>query len=305
MEYRYRIGQDTEQEIKRIVKGRYDASSQAFRDPKTNTDNAIHQMRKNMKKARAAFRLVRPTIGNERYHQENEKARDIARLGADLRESTVRIETLDKLKERFEKEIDDDIYFDLRKKLDQQHENLIKEQIMLKNILDPILRNLYAAGGKLETLFCQQNGFDAFRKGLKKVYKRGLKAKNRAQEEASFENHHEWRKRVKYLWYQLRILKNIWPKGLDGYIKELHKLSDYLGDDHDLLDLKDELRGFAEKEKRKKEISYLEDLIHQFSQEKRNQAWPLGNKLYAEKPTDFINRIEQYWTVAHSENTSG
>jgi CHAD domain-containing protein len=49
------------------------------------------------------------------------------------------------------------------------------------------------------------------------------------------ENFHEWRKRVKDLSYHLQMLNPIWPEQICAAASELKELSDYLGDDHDLV----------------------------------------------------------------------
>jgi CHAD domain-containing protein len=48
------------------------------------------------------------------------------------------------------------------------------------------------------------------------------------------ENFHEWRKRVKYYRYQLKLLRDFWKPVMEALRREAVKLSDDLGDDHDL-----------------------------------------------------------------------
>ncbi len=71
-------------------------------------------------------------------------------------------------------------------------------------------------------------GFPALRQGLKRTYKQGRNSMARAQAEPSVENFHEWRKRVKDLWYQMRLLESVWPAMLKSLANELEKLADYL-----------------------------------------------------------------------------
>ena len=48
------------------------------------------------------------------------------------------------------------------------------------------------------------------------------------------ESLHEWRKRVKHLWYHHTLLRSLWPPVMEVTGDEAHALSDHLGDDHDL-----------------------------------------------------------------------
>ena len=45
---------------------------------------------------------------------------------------------------------------------------------------------------------------------------------------------HEWRKRVKDLWYHCLLLQDAWKPVMSALADEAHELSDRLGDDHDL-----------------------------------------------------------------------
>jgi CHAD domain-containing protein len=48
---------------------------------------------------------------------------------------------------------------------------------------------------------------------------------------------HEWRKQVKYLRYQLKIVRRSWRTPLDSWRRDLNRLSDLIGLDHDLVEL--------------------------------------------------------------------
>lgn len=295
MNYRFEIGNNTEHEIKRIMLERFDQSIDRFNEDDVNLDEAIHQLRKNMKKVRGALRLVRDVIGKNQYKEMNVAARDIARLGAQLRESNVRIETMNKLNAHFNQEITGQFYPAITHKLKIEHNNLKSRLTEQENISKQIVQQLNEVKMDMEKLSIPEEGFDAFNDGLKRVYKRGLKAMKKVHIESTTENHHEWRKRVKYLWYQLRILKNSWPEGLKGYINELHELSNYLGDDHDLYDLRKKLHSNSYFAKNEMDIKQLDVLIDNFSNEKRYAARILGEKIYAEKKKAFVNRIKTYW----------
>ena len=57
----------------------------------------------------------------------------------------------------------------------------------------------------------------------------------------SAENVHEWRKRAKDIWYQLRIVRRAWPALLGETAGQAHVLADLLGDHHDLAMLREDL----------------------------------------------------------------
>ena len=61
------------------------------------TDEEVHDVRKRLKKARAALRLLRETIGARRYHRENTALRDAARPFTQIRDAKVLSDTVEKL----------------------------------------------------------------------------------------------------------------------------------------------------------------------------------------------------------------
>lgn len=48
------------------------------------------------------------------------------------------------------------------------------------------------------------------------------------------ENLHSLRKRIKYHWYHLRLLKDIWPSAMKPLLRQADSIADRLGEDHDL-----------------------------------------------------------------------
>lgn len=71
--------------------------------------------------------------------------------------------------------------------------------------------------------------------GLARTRRRGLKAMAAAEDDRDGEPMHDWRKRVKDLWYQARLLSPVWPSVMHVIGKEAGELGEMLGDHHDLL----------------------------------------------------------------------
>ena len=80
----------------------------------------------------------------------------------------------------------------------------------------------------------ERESFDAVCEGLERTYRRGRRDLREARAEPSVEALHEWRKRVKELWYHHTLLRELWPPVMAATGDEAHALADRLGDDHDL-----------------------------------------------------------------------
>ena len=52
--------------------------------------------------------------------------------------------------------------------------------------------------------------------GIRRTYRKGRTGLERAETDPSDETLHEWRKRVKDMWYSLRLLQRMWPGARGG-----------------------------------------------------------------------------------------
>ena len=138
-------------------------------------------------------------------------------------------------------------------------------------------------------------GFDLMRPGLEREYRKGRKALRTVRGDPPAEAVHEWRKRVKDLWYHLRLLHEVWPATMKGAADEAHALSDLLGDHHDLTVLIDDAREQAPDDPGLPELIALAE---RRQAELLAEALPMGERLYAEKPRLFGRRVARYWAVS-------
>jgi CHAD domain-containing protein len=106
---------------------------------------------------------------------------------------------------------------------------------------------------------------------------------------------HEWRKRVKDLTYQLRIVREAWSPVLGETADQAHELADRLGDHHDLALVAAELEARREAFAGEEERKALLGLVERRQGELLEQAIGLGHRLYAEKPKAFRRRLAGYW----------
>ncbi|HMR65555.1 MAG TPA: CHAD domain-containing protein, partial [Anaerolineae bacterium] len=260
-------------------------------------DETVHDARKRLKKIRAVLRLVRDEIGDEVYQRENTCYRDAGRQLAGIRDSFVLIKTLDDVAERYADDLDNSkAYKELRKKLAAEHEAIKRQRLEHDQKMAEVAATLKEARQRVETWPIAHNDFSGVSGGLKRVYKRGYRALTQAYDNPTPENFHEWRKRVKYLWYHIRILENVWADPMVELGNQLDDLADYLGDYHDLAGLSHMLINRPELIDDKDR----EDLVKLLNKRQAKlliQARQLGERIYVEQPKVFVQRIGSYWEV--------
>lgn len=260
-------------------------------------DEGIHEARKHFKRIRAVLRLVRGPLPEEIYDAENVFFRDAGRVLSPLRDSAVHMETLDLLKETFEEQLSAEAFGTVRAALDEKHQAVLQSVKSDPQTLAAIRASLADARQRVGGWPLPAAGFDLFAKGLKKIYKRGRKEKVTAWDQPSAENFHAWRKRVKYLWYHTTLLQPVWPALMDALEDELDLLSDLLGEEHDLAVLHETLAELAPAAVDEKSAELLAALIARERNQRQQAAWPVGERIYQEKPGRFLQRLAGYWQV--------
>lgn len=284
--------------LKRIAREQLDQALEQLTELPEGRDEAVHDARKRFKKVRAVLRLVRDEVGPEIYKRENVCYRDAGRQLSDIRDSYVMIATLNNIIEQHAGELKGHSYEGALQKLNAEHKTLKHRLLDHDETMADVATTLEQARQRVDTWPIEHNDFSAISAGLKRVYKRGYRGWEHAYANPAPENFHEWRKRAKYLWYHMRLLKNLWPDLLDALADQIHDLTDYLGDDHDLAELRRMLLhrpGLFENE------DAMDDLVKCMNRrqaELRAVSRPLGERIYAEKPKRFVKRIGQYWQVS-------
>jgi len=138
-------------------------------------------------------------------------------------------------------------------------------------------------------------GFKSLEPGLRRSYRRGRRAMTAAYRSLAAEDFHEWRKRVKYHWYACRLLRELWPAAMDARRRELKRLSELLGDEHDLSVYRRLLESEAGAVIEGPGLDEVLAAVDQRRTGLRRKARPLGLRLYAEKPAALSARFAAYW----------
>ena len=126
-----------------------------------------------------------------------------------------------------------------------------------------------------------------------KTYRRGRRAMRRAAEGAAEDDFHEWRKQVKHLAYQFRLLRPILGKQFKRKGRHLGALGDLLGNEHDLAVLALTLaRNHPEA---LPAVGIVVRHIDAHRRELQQAALRLGQRIYRRQPRRFEKRLRQHW----------
>lgn len=293
MAYHFKIHETVKTGVARIAQYQVNKAIDEIDNKDLDPHETVHQVRKRCKKLRGLIRLIRPAFSH--YKEENIYFRDAARELSYIRDAQSIIESVDILSESAAGKVDHETLPLIRSQLTARRREITEDTELIDDKLEDFRRKMVDALERIDTWQVNGEGFEAIAPGLQKTYKRGRKGLLKAYDNPTKEQFHDWRKRVKYHWYHTRLLGDIWPDMMEVHRKSLDKLSDILGDEHDLAVLKETLEKEKDRFKDIKELERIFTVIDQRRAQLQQQAKALGELLYAEKKKHLASRFSSYW----------
>jgi CHAD domain-containing protein len=303
MPYRLKAGQSVPDNVRRIVTEQIDLAVQQLRARDTKKrDEAIHEARKSIKKIRGVLKLVRPELGRI-YRTENDALRSIGGKLSELRDAGAMIEMLDSLAEKYSGKLRHSSLHSIRQGLERSKREKERALQVSKVMRDAAARLLTLRKRVLQWPL-SSDGFDALAWGLKDSYRRARKAMAAAKKKDKPELYHEWRKRTKDHWYYVRLLESLWIDVMEPRERNLHDLETWLGDDHNLIVLQQQLDGATEAFGDDREKTLFKALAQERRNELRENSFISGQRLFEEKPKQFVRRMAELWNIWNSSKES-
>jgi CHAD domain-containing protein len=242
---------------------------------------AVHGARKDLKMARALLRLARPGMPAKAYRAENRRLRDLGLELSGSRDADVMVETADAVAGALP-----------GRHAAALHRRLAAhpEKTRAGGVPDGLAEALSEAVNRAAAWPVDDADAATLRQGAERAYRRGRKQLAAAVRDPFPERLHEWRKRVKDLWYHHPLLRDAWKGPMKAYTDEYDELGGTLGDDHDLAVLAAALKQDAPSPS-SVDLSALLEAIAARRGELRRQAFAAGRHGYAEKPKAFGRRL--------------
>lgn len=246
-------------------------------------DDAIHEIRQGLKRARAALRLLRDAIPARVYARENRRLRDAARPLAAARDARVMLAVLDELIAHTGSRPYRPMLARLRSQLQRpyaRHLDAARAPRRVAAMRRQLERSLESAAGwrlprELHAIYAG---------GLARVYGQGREALDEAAAKRTAAALHEWRKQAKYLAAALALVAAKKSRAAKAR-KRAEELAHELGDEHDLAVLVAVLRR---RRADRALLAELESRRHKL----QKRALKAGQRLYRHSPERFIARLQ-------------
>jgi CHAD domain-containing protein len=260
-----------------------------------NRAEDLHQVRLTMKRLRALLRLVRPVISKALFRRENRRLKRIARSLSSFRDATVSRRTIERLARSASDRGDRralSLVLSASPKFGPVRGRLRERREAAMRALG---RDLLEAGVNFENMLIPAEEWDAIGPGFQDTYRRARNQMLVAIKRGTAEAFHDWRKQVKYLYYQLQLLQPASPQRLRAMVKQLNKLEERLGKDHDLALSRTSLAELPERSCGRSTVKRAINCLEQQRNKLRRESENLGQKFFWEKPGKFAAKLAKRW----------
>ena len=313
--FRLHAGESLGPGLKRLGVGAIDDAISVFYDGDVQFGEAVHTARKSTKKVRSLLRLVRFEVGERVFHFENEWLRDTSRLLSAVRTSAVLVSGAQDIRDMYGPLLADGTFDEVLERLAANRDRIEERAMEDPEIVPRVVSNLERARGRYESWPADpdarsvygigvRNQYRAVGPGLKAIHARGRREMVAAYNAPSLESFHRWRKRVRYLERQLEILTPLWPEVMIGMAITLDRISELLGQDHDLAELLQALADRPDLCPNPLERALMTALAEQRRSDLQTAARILGRRMYAESPSAFAERLGAYWESMEMARTT-
>src|SRR6201993_1458567 len=225
MSYELRYRETLGDNLCRICRKQIDAAIAVAKEEVKIDDTPVHDMRKHLKKARAALQFVRREIGRGLFREQNRCLRAVSRLTSDIRDAEVRLQTVRQLQEVTQGN-GRSAYEQLEGMLTLELENFMAAFAEWQSQAIPMLERALL---DVDRWTLDQFNSKQLSSAVQRSYKQARKALAEATANPSAENFHAFRTKAKTLWYQLRVLRPINPVVVKRLSDDLRALADLLG----------------------------------------------------------------------------
>lgn len=298
MSYRLRAGKPLEAEVKRIARERLEAAEEALRSQGGDRHEAIHTARKNFKKLRGLYRLVR-TGAPVLYENENARIRDVARSLSDVRDATALIEAVDGLRRHIADQHAPDALAAIQATLVERRDRIAGSEDAPDARMVAAADACRDAGHVIADLDLDgRKAGKIVAGGWRKVCAQARRAIAACETRGGAADFHDLRKRVKYHGMHARLLDDAWPSAMKLRRREAKALGDLLGDEHNLSLLAGLMGSEPDAVGRPAEREIVERLIADRRAELRAAGLARARVLFRETARCSAGRTALLWRMA-------
>jgi CHAD domain-containing protein len=258
----------------------------ALLENRSMSDERVHDVRKALKKARAALRLLQPAFAVADYRTENLALRDSGRSLSPLRDARSLLEAIAVMRTKQTSVVGAAALTQIeqfaRTRLIEARRELSRT-VTRRHCAKLVAASRARIVAKAELEHATEA---TLREGLAAIYRKGRKAFMQASKKPTAEMLHELRKQTKYLHIAATVMQSAGAYRLGKTIKRADLIGNWLGDDRDLGVLREAAHDLDVVTDH-----VLIDAIESRKSKLRKRAFARAAKLYARTPRRWLARL--------------
>jgi hypothetical protein len=275
--------------LRRLATGELKSARSALRQGIPPPDTAIFAARKSLKKVRAIRDLIAADAGAH-LGGSRKMLRRVNRRLSTLRDADALLDILKKLRRSNPRLFDEHTFARVRRRLaDHKRASMVADDARAWDRIDADLRALRRNARRWRPT---HRGFRALGEGIRVTLRKGRQALERAQHEQRADDFHAWRKHVKALWYDLRLIEDCSPD-VSRDVAALQRAQAELGDDHNLEVLCEELS----KDRALCDVERLRRAVNRYQRALRRKAVAHTARIYGPLPDEYVRGVRRAWKV--------
>jgi CHAD domain-containing protein len=281
--FQLKAGESARRGVRRVMRRQLKRALGELDRAGQGDDDAIHELRKQIKKLRSILRLVRDELEAKNYKRANSSFREAARSLNDVRDSLVLVESLEKLSNAHNDGLSVSSTQSLSQLLNDRKGATLRDLRNSPKTIRTVKRRLKDGEKRVRKRNLGCKDWRKLASGIVRAYDSGRRAMRAALRQPTTEHLHECRKQAKCLWHQLQFLEGVWPAGMETIGASAQRLADLLGDDHDLAMLSQAAAADAP-DCGTRETALLVSILSRHRADMQQEALDLGRVLYRSKP---------------------
>jgi CHAD domain-containing protein len=293
MAYRIKRKERVGKGIRRILREQLRRAIESAGDREGNQDERVHDVRTRLKRSRAALELIGGAVG-KRGKKTDRRLRNRGRRLARPRDMVVQAHTFRVLGTRLSRELPAGLLERMRDAGEQLRRTLDEKSV--EKELRRTARSLKRLRKRLRWMPVKRDR-RAIGKGITRTYREARRALAAVHADPTPERLHDWRKQVKLLSNELKIVGRAVPELATRYLGKVEKLGELLGEIHDL----DCVAATAEKHPRwfgsEADCDVVRGLVAEHRVALEREAFALAMGVFAGRPRDVRELVESGWKV--------